>query len=223
MPVKRDLVGIDTVLDEHCDNIGTRVPGLTLVVFLLGIALPVVAVVIIYVHIVIVIVRKLHFMAKSSNLDEVALARSQHKMMGIVSVILAVWLLCWGPLLILMLIYAFQRMLNTEHVNSIQFIIMYYSFAMLGYCNSLFNPILYFITSHDFRKAGYELCKCMSHGSQNEPDTASSELQQSRKTMEQLDSKIVRQTKIKTLSRKIGTLVQLVKIFTCLLEKSSPY
>ena len=36
-----------------------------------------------------------------------------------------------------------------------------------------------------------ELCKCMSHGSQNEPDTASSGLQQSRKTMEQLDSKIV--------------------------------
>ena len=41
--VEAILIGIDTVLDEHCDNIGTRVPGLTLVVFLLGIALPVVA------------------------------------------------------------------------------------------------------------------------------------------------------------------------------------
>ena len=60
--------------------------------------MPVFVVIVIYIHIVVVIVRKLHFMAESSNLDELALAQSQRKMMGTVSAILAAWIICWGPM-----------------------------------------------------------------------------------------------------------------------------
>ena len=50
---------------------------------------------------------------------------------------------------------------------------MLFILKVLTYLNSLFNPILYFITSRDFRKAEYKLCKCMSHGRQDAPGMSS--------------------------------------------------
>ena len=54
--------------------------------------------------VVIVVIKKLRFMAKSSNLDQAALARSQRKMFVTVSAILAAWIICWLPLMCVLLL-----------------------------------------------------------------------------------------------------------------------
>ena len=160
--VEAVLYTIDTVLGDRCAKVGMRYLGLAVGLVLLGVALPVLTVVIIYIHSVVVIVRKLHFMAKSSNRDENALARSQRKMMGTVSAILAEWIICWGPLMSIFLIRTIAYLFQTE-IDIMQFFMMLFIFKLLTYFDALLNPILYFLTSHDFRKAGNDLCKCMSH------------------------------------------------------------
>ena len=146
-------------LNDRCARTGIAYPGLAFSNVVLGMALPVLIVVVIYIHIVVVIVKKLRFMAKSSNLDNASLSQSQRKMMGTVSAILAAWIICWGPLVSILLIRTFAMLLDIG-LDMRQYFIMLFFFEPLKYLNSLCNPILYFITSHDFRKAGNKLCKC---------------------------------------------------------------
>ena len=164
--VEAILYTIAIPVGDRCTRAGIKYPGLAFVVALLGIALPVVTVVVMYIHIVVAIVRKLHFMAKSSNSDETALAQSQRKMMGTVSTILAAWIICWGPIISLLLLRTAAKLFDIK-INMGQYFIMIIVFELLAYCNSLFNPILYFITSRDFRKAGNELCSCKLHKRQD--------------------------------------------------------
>ena len=168
-------------VEERCDRDATRYPGLAFVVALLGIALPVVTVVVMYIHIVVVIVRKLHFMAESSNSDGTALAQSQRKMMGTVSAILAAWIICWGPLMSMLLFNIITKLLGIN-LNTEQYFEIYTVFELLSYCNSLFNPMLYFMTSHNYRKAGYELCACKLRERQDIPTSAMSNAQATKST-----------------------------------------
>ena len=157
--VESILYANDAKLGDDCSRVGMRYPGLAFGVVVPGIVLPVSLVVVIYIHIVIVIVRKLHFMAESSNSDETALTQSQCKMMGTVSAILAAWIICRGPFMSIALIRTIFKLLGIE-LDLKQYYMMVFILKVLTYLNSLLNPILYFITSHDFRKAGYKLCKC---------------------------------------------------------------
>ena len=170
--VESILYAIDAKLGDNCSRVGMRYPGLAFGVVVPGIVLPVILVIVIYIHIVVVIVRKLHFMAKSSNSNETALTQSQREMMGTVSAILAAWIICWGPLMSILLIRIFSKLLDIE-LDLRQYFMMLFILKVLTYLNSLFNPILYFITSHDFGKAGYKLCKCMSRGRQDAPGMSS--------------------------------------------------
>ena len=104
---------IDANLGDNCSVVGMRYPGLAFGVVVPGIVLSVLLVVVIYIHIV-VIVRKLHFMAESSNSDDTALTQSQRTMMGTVSVILAAWIICWGPFMSVVLIKIYSKLLDIE-------------------------------------------------------------------------------------------------------------
>ena len=165
-------------LGYQCLLEATIRPGLAFAIPVLTIAVPLVAVVAIYIHIVIVVVRKLRFMAKSSNVDEVALARSQRKMFVTVTAILVAWIVCWLPLMCVFLTITGAQAFDIE-LDLGQFVSMYYYVEVMSYGNSLLNPILYFLTSADFRKAGLLMFKCKSSETADTPaesDTASTRM-----------------------------------------------
>jgi hypothetical protein len=128
-------------------------------------ALPFLTVIVLYVHIVIVVVRKLRFMANSTNLDQAALARSQRKMFGMVSAILVAWIVCWSPLMCSLHGISFALTFNIP-MDMDQFVTVFYYAESMAYGNSLLNPMLYFLTSPDFRKAGRLLIKCKVSGAE---------------------------------------------------------
>jgi hypothetical protein len=86
-------------LSNQCLLEAFTLPGLAFGLLVTSVAVPFLSVFVIYSHIVIVVVRKIRFMAESSNLDQDALARSQRKVFVTVSAILAAWMICWLPLM----------------------------------------------------------------------------------------------------------------------------
>ena len=146
-------------LGYQCLIDATIRPGLAFAILIVTIAVPLVAVVAIYIHIVIVVVKKLRFMAKSSNMDQDALAHSQRKMFVTVTAILVAWIVCWLPLMCVFLVITGAQVFNIE-LDLSQFGTMFYYVEAMSYGNSLLNPILYFLTSADFRKAGLLMFKC---------------------------------------------------------------
>ena len=149
-------------MGENCHLVGNTLPGLAFGVLVISIIFPFVSVIGIYIHIVVVVVKKFHFMAKSSNLDQAALARSQRKMFVTVSVILAAWIICWLPLMCVIIAMNFADCFDVP-LDMGQFVTMMYYVEVMSYGNSLLNPILYFLTSNDFRKAAMMmLFRCRS-------------------------------------------------------------
>ena len=65
---------------------------------------------------------------------------------------------------------ATANLLDIE-IDLMQHFIILTVIDVLAYSNSLFNPIIYFITSRDYWKAGYQLCKCLSCDRQDIPTT----------------------------------------------------
>ena len=51
-----------------------------------------------------------------------------------------------------------------------KFASMYYYVEVMSYGNSLLNPVLYFLTSADFRKAGLLLFKCKAQEKQEKQE-----------------------------------------------------
>ena len=143
-------------LDDQCLWNSATLPGLALGILVSSVAVPFLSVFVIYSHIVIVVVKKLRFMAKSSNLDQAALARSQRKMFVTVSAILAAWIICWLPLMSVIIALTGAQAFNL-YLDIGQFVTMLHFVEVMSYGNSLLNPILYFLTSADFRNAALEL------------------------------------------------------------------
>jgi hypothetical protein len=159
-------------LGENCVLAGIIFPRLAFGTLVIADAFPLVTVVGISIHIVVVVVRKLRFMAQSSNLDQAALARSQRKMFGMVSVILAAWIICWLPLVCVLITLSFAESFNIP-LDIGQFVTMFYYVEVMSYGNSLLNPFLYFCTSTEFRKAGRTLLfKCKASDVTNEQSSA---------------------------------------------------
>ena len=103
------------MVGDHYAIVGMRCKGLLLFAVVISIIqLPVFIVIMIYMHVVVVSVRKLHFMAENSNLDEAALTQSQCKMIGTMSVILGAWIMCWGQPLCLLLVRTTGVVLSIE-------------------------------------------------------------------------------------------------------------
>ena len=148
-------------LGENCRLLGMGIPSLAFGIFIVSVVVPFLTVVGLYIHIVIVIIRKLRFMAKTSNIEQSALVHSQRKMFGIVSAILAAWIICWFPMMCVILAMIGAEALNM-YLDASQFVDMLYYTEAMAYGNSLLNPILYFLLSRDFRKAGLLLFKCKS-------------------------------------------------------------
>ena len=151
-------------LGENCGLLGIGIPTLAFGIFIVSVVVPFLTVFGLYIHIVIVIIRKLRFMAKTSNIEQSALVHSQRKMFAIVSAILAAWIVCWLPIMCVILAMIGAEALNI-YLDASQFVDMLYYTEVMVYGNSLLNPILYFLLSSDFRKAGLLLFKCKSQQS----------------------------------------------------------
>ena len=152
-------------LGDQCLMVDIPNPSLAFGILVVAVAMPFITVVVIYIHIVIVLVRKLRFMARSSSLDQATLARSQRKMFVTVTAILVAWIICWLPIMWVILEITGARAFNIE-LDEGQFETMYYYVEVMSYGNSLLNPVLYFLTSADFRKAGLLLFKCKAQEKQ---------------------------------------------------------
>ena len=153
-------------LGDQCLLVEVAMPALAFGILILSVAIPFVAVIVIYVHIMIVVIQKLRFMATSANLDQAALAGSQRKLFVTVSAILAAWIVCWLPLMCVLVAIEFALTFDIE-LDMGQFVSLSYYVEVMSYGNSVFNPILYFITSTDFRKAGRLLFKCNFRNMEN--------------------------------------------------------
>lgn len=153
-------------LGKNCILMGTVLPGLAFGILVVAIAVPMLLVIGIYIHIVVVIIRKFKFMAKTSSADQETLAQSQRKMFVVVSAILAAWIICWLPLMCVIMAITFAHAFNIS-LDISQFVTMLYYVEIMSYGNSLLNPILYFLTSRDFSKAGLTIFKCKLHDESN--------------------------------------------------------
>ena len=131
-------------MGENCQLVGMSIPILAIGFFIISIVVP--------------------FMAKTSSIKQSILVQSQRKMFAIVSAILAVWIICWLPMMCVILVMTGAETLDI-HLDASQFVDMLYYTEVMAYGNSLLNPILYFLLSTDFRKAGLLLFKFKSQGS----------------------------------------------------------
>ena len=112
-------------LGENCRLLGMGIPSLAFGIFIVSVVVPFLTVFELYIHIVIVIIRKLRFMAKTSNIEQSALVHSQRKMFAIVSAILAAWIICWLPIMCVILAMIGAEALNI-YLDASQFVDMLY-------------------------------------------------------------------------------------------------
>ena len=110
-----------------------------------------------YSHIIVVVVQKLRFLQKHSNKQNNSEAKC--KMIRTVTIILAAYVICWGPTIGTLLVVTATTFLGIQ-VDLSPYVQFFYFVEVLSHANSLANPVIYFVLGKDFRKGASMLCRC---------------------------------------------------------------
>ena len=81
------------------------------------------------------------------------------QMVKSISIIFAAYMICWGPMIGVLLAVIGTTLVGKE-LDLSKFGTLFNFFEVLAYANSLANPVIYFLLGNDFRQGARILCRC---------------------------------------------------------------
>ncbi|XP_033607416.1 pyroglutamylated RF-amide peptide receptor [Cryptotermes secundus] len=86
-----------------------------------------------------------------------------HQVIKMLVAVVALFVLCWAPLLILNVLYAYGVV--SKYSNDVEIKNVQSGFTVMAYSNSCINPLVYGFMSKNFRESFYKaLCRCCYRG-----------------------------------------------------------